>query len=93
MTIKLTIDTLLQKNIPFIMTYIDNLLFDQQWHTSASIKYLQQYVEPYMTTFDGQTFLEWCKKNQYPVSDTLHPLEEAHRSAFELMKTVQFNKN
>ena len=34
-----------------------------------------------MTKFEGQTFLDWSKHNNYPISNGLHPLEEAHRSA------------
>jgi hypothetical protein len=81
MTVKLVIDTLNQKQIPFIMTYIDDLLFDQQWNTSTSIQYLQDYVKPYMTTFEGKTFLDWSRTKNYPISTTLHPLEAAHRAA------------
>jgi hypothetical protein len=79
--IKLAIDTLNQKNIPFIMTYMDDLLFDQHWHTTTALIDLQNYVKPYMTTFNGQTFLEYSRANNYPISPTLHPLEEAHSSA------------
>ena len=79
--IKLAIDTLNQKNIPFIMTYMDDLLFDQRWHTTTALIDLQNYVKPYMTTFDGQTFLEYSRANNYPISPTLHPLEDAHSAA------------
>jgi hypothetical protein len=87
MTIKLTIDTLKQNNIPFIMTYMDELLFDQCWHTSNSIEYLQNYVRPYMTAFDKQTFLDWSRNNGYAIGAGGHPLEEAHQAGFELIKS------
>jgi hypothetical protein len=93
MTIKLVIDTLQQNNIPFIMTYIDSLLFDQRWHTSESIEYLQEYVKPYMTTFEGQTFLEWCQAKNYSISPTLHPLEQAHRAGADYMIKVFDKQN
>ena len=93
MTIKLIIDTFHQKNIPFIMTYNDNLLFDQHWHISKSIEYLQEYVKPHVTTFEGQTFLEWSRYNDYPISTTLHPLELAHQVAGDYMIKVFDKKN
>ena len=93
MTIKLVIDTLKQENIPFIMTYIDELLFDQRWHLSKSIQYLQDYIKPYMTIFEGQTFLDWSRANNYAISATLHPLESAHRAASEYMIKVFDKQN
>ena len=70
------------------MTYIDELLFDQQWNTSPAVKYLQTYVRPYMTTFDGQNFLDWSRKNGYPETESWHPLEAAHSGAGEYMIKV-----
>ena len=64
--IKLAIDTLNQKDIPFIMTYMDNLLFDQHWHTTPAVLDLQEYTKPHMTTFEGQSFLEWSRLHGYP---------------------------
>ena len=86
--IKTIIDTLKQKNIPFLMTYMDPLLFDQQWHVSKSITYLQDYVRPYMTLFENLTFLEWCESKKFELSPTWHPLEEAHRAAADYIITV-----
>jgi hypothetical protein len=85
--IKTAIDTLKQKNIPFVMTYADELIFETQYHTNATVIDLQNYVRPYMTMFDGKTFLEYSRANNYPISDTAHPLELAHRSAFELIRS------
>ena len=85
--IKTAIDTLRQNNIPFIMTYIDDLVFESKWHTSPAIENLQTYVLPHMISFEGQNFLDWAKKKGFPISETLHPLEPAHRAAFELIKS------
>ena len=85
--IKLVIDTLTQKQIPFVMTYIDELLFDQRWNTSAAVLDMQKYVQPYMTTFDGMTFLEWSRHNGYAETKNWHPLEPAHAAAAELIKS------
>lgn len=85
--IKTAVDTLKQKNIPFVMTYMDNLLFETQWQYTPAIKELQDYVLPYMTKFDGKTFLEYSKEKGFPISEALHPLEPAHQAAFELIKS------
>lgn len=85
--IKTAVDTLKQKNIPFIMTYIDDLLFETQWHTTSAVLELQEYVRPYLTSFDGKTFLEFSKEKGFPISEPFHPLEEAHRAGFELIKS------
>ena len=85
--IKTAIDTLKQKNIPFIMTGIDENLFDTQWHITAAVRSLQESIQPYMTRFEGKTFLEYSKEKGFPISGTMHPLESAHKSAFELIKS------
>jgi hypothetical protein len=85
--IKIAIDRLRQKNIPFVMTYIDELIFETQWQTTPAIVDLQNYIQPFMTTFDGRTFLDWTKEKGFPISETLHPLEDAHQAAFELIKS------
>jgi hypothetical protein len=83
--IKLAIDTLHQYKIPFVMTYQDELLFDQRWHISESVTSLQNYIRPYMTTFDGKTFLDWSRSQGFEISPAWHPLESAHAAAAELL--------
>jgi hypothetical protein len=80
-SIKLAIDTLQQHNIPFVMTSLDELLFDQRWHVSPAILSLQAYIKPFITNFDGKSFLEWTKDNEYPIGSGGHPLEAAHLAA------------
>ena len=91
--IKLAIDTLDQRGIPFVMTYMDELLFDQRWHTTPAVLDLQAYIKPHMTTFEGQSFLEWSHTNNYPISGVWHPLEAAHAAAGELMIKVFDKQN
>jgi len=79
--VKTVIDSLLQNNVKFMMTFMDNLMFDQTWHTSNSVKNLQKYIKPYMTTFEGETFLDWSRRYKFPESDSQHPLEKAHQAA------------
>jgi hypothetical protein len=85
--IKTAIDVLNQKNIPFIMTYQDELLFETQWQCPDAVKDLQDYIQPYMTKFEDSTFLNWSKQKGFPISETLHPLENAHQAAFELIRS------
>jgi hypothetical protein len=91
--LRLAIDTLNQKNIPFVMTYMDELLFDQKWHITPAVLYLQEYVKPYMTQFDGQTFLNWSRSKGYAESAGWHPLEQAHSAAADLIIQVVDKQN
>lgn len=86
--VKTVIDTLLEKQIGFLMTYEDDLLFDQRWNTSLAVMHLQHYVKPFMTTFQGQTFLNWSRSNGFPESQSWHPLEQAHQNAAEHMLKI-----
>jgi len=83
--VKTVIDTLKQKNINFVMTYMDELMFDQRWHVTPAITTLQDYIKPYTSTFEGQTFLTWSRAQGYLESSKWHPLEQAHRAASDLM--------
>jgi hypothetical protein len=85
--IKTAIDMLKQKNIPFIMTYMDDLIFETNFHCTSAILELQEYIQPYLTSFENKTFLEFSKEKGFLISETLHPLEDAHQAAFELIKT------
>jgi hypothetical protein len=89
--IRTVIETLKQKNYPFIMTYIDNLLFDRQWHTTPVIVALQEYIKPHMIQFDGLNFLEWSQQNGFPIGQENHPLAAAHQVAGDYMIEI-FNK-
>jgi len=85
MNIKLTIDALTAANKKFIMTYMDDLMFDTQWNTSPAVSMLQGYCEPHMTRFENKNFLEYSKEKGFEISSTLHPLEAAHESAAKLI--------
>jgi hypothetical protein len=93
MSIKLVVDTLQQKNCPFVMTYMDDLIFDKQWHTTPAITDMQDYILPHMTTFDGLNLQQFAKKNGYPITSIGHPLEQAHAAAGELMIKVFDTQN
>ena len=79
------IDILNEKQIPFVMTYMDDLMFETGFHVSNSITTLQNMVKPYMTNFEGRTFLDWSRAKGFAESAAWHPLEQAHQAAAEYM--------
>ena len=93
MSVRVVIDTLKQKNCPFIMTYMDDLMLDQRWNTTPAITDLQNYIAPHMTTFEGMNFQQWSKKNGHAITAIGHPLESAHAAAGELMFKVFDKQN
>jgi hypothetical protein len=86
--IKNTIDLLLQQNKTFVMTCMDNLVFDRTWHTSPGVSFLQDYCKPYMKYFHGMDFLNYSKSMKFTISKSMHPLADAHESAAEIMLPV-----
>lgn len=85
LNVRVAIDALKQKGHRFIMTYMDDLMFDQQWHVTPGMSDLQGYCEPHMTRFNGKNLLDWSQDQGYEISQTMHPLESAHQAAFELI--------
>ena len=83
MQIKLCIDTLERKRIPFIMCNIDSLLFETKWHTSETIIALQKSIWPHILTFDNKNFIEYAKENGHPASAHDHILESGHAACAE----------
>jgi len=75
------------------MTYMDELMLDQRWHTTPGIVDLQEYIRPHLTTFNSLNFQQWSKKNGYPITSIGHPLEAAHAAAGELMIKVFDTQN
>jgi hypothetical protein len=86
--IRAAIDLLNQKKIPFIMTNIDDLIFETKWHVAEAVSDLQNYIRPYITSFDNKTFLEWSRSNKFPISDAAHPLDQAHKEAAKLITNL-----
>lgn len=83
--IRTAIDCLQQQGHRFIMTYMDDLTFDQRWNTTPAVTQLQGYCQPHMTQFDRANLLEFSRGRGYEISNTQHPLEAAHQAAFELI--------
>lgn len=73
-----------QLNIPYVMTYMDSLLFesvDQSWHNPKYVDSLQNNLSTVLKNFDGVNFLTWAKNNNFEISSRWHPLETAHVAA------------
>ena len=85
MCMKTAINALNEHGHKFVMTYMDDLTFDNRWNTTPAISMLQGYCKPYMTRFENKSFLEYSKENGFEISQTQHPLEAAHESAFKLI--------
>jgi hypothetical protein len=83
MYIKLVLDSLQENRCKFLMTYVDPLLFCNKWNFLPPVIKLQQQLRPYMLDFDNTGFVDWSQKNNFPISNTLHPLETAHQAAAE----------
>lgn len=90
--VKTAIDYLKACRQPFIMTYLDELMFETQWHSSKAIADLQEYIRPHMFKFNGLTFVDWSNTNQFPISKNFHPLEQAHRAAADYILELGIHK-
>jgi hypothetical protein len=76
------IEYLQDQKIPFLMTYMDHLLFEQRpSDNSHAIRYLQSKISPHLRNFDGDNFLEWSKKKQFLITERNHPMDTAHHAA------------
>lgn len=74
--------------IVYVMTYMDELLWETTWHTEPAIENLVALTKPNTFDFEGKTFLKWSQDLGYDISDKLHPLETAHRHAAEYVDSV-----
>jgi hypothetical protein len=93
--INTAVDILREKNIPFVMTYMDDIIFDRRWHAPLSVCSLQDRVRPHLHNFDGKTFLDWSRDSGFEISATHHPLKPAHVAAADYMfdkVSAEFNK-
>lgn len=77
--IKACIDVLIQNKKSFIMTCLDDLIFDCNFNTSSAIEYLQDQIRPYITMFDNENFLHYAKTHGFPVTASDHLTAEGHR--------------
>lgn len=85
MMIYSVVNCLQSREIPWIMTCIDSLIWEDQWSCPTSVRYLQQATQSVFRSFEGHNFIDWSRSKGFPISDTLHPLEQAHRAAADLI--------
>lgn len=86
--LNLIISILEAKKVKYIITPIDELIYNDPWHSSLeSIKALQDLYADRITWFDGKGFHQWAKDAGYPISPMWHPLEAAHLGAFSYLRT------
>lgn len=90
--ISLAINVLTRNSIPFVMTYMDDIIMDRQWHVPLSVSSLQDQVRPHLHNFEGQNFLDWSRQQGFEISATLHPLEPAHAAAADHMLKLVTDK-
>jgi len=67
----------------YISTAVDPLVIDKSWHCPTYVNRLIDSVSQKIQWFDNKGFYHWAKDNNHAISDTWHPLEEAHQAAFE----------
>jgi len=79
MQVKTCVDALIQHNRPFIMTYMDELMFNNQWNTSPAIKYLQDQLSPHMVTFENKNFVRYTEAHGFPLTDSDHLTVAGHK--------------
>lgn len=79
--VDLTIKTLTQQQIPFVMTYLDPLLIEQDTKVMPVLQGLENQIRPWLFDFDGQGFYDWSRSQGFEISAAWHPLESAHRAA------------
>ena len=82
MQIKLCVDALEQAGHEFVMTYMDDLIFETEWHASQAVLNLQACIQPHMRQFDGRNMLEYSRDRGHAVGSLDHPLESAHKDLF-----------
>jgi hypothetical protein len=82
------LDFLNERQIPFVMTYMDLLMLeniDPDWHDPKYVSVMQNKIKNFLNDFDGKNFLDWSRDNGFAISENWHPLEQAHRAAADLM--------
>jgi hypothetical protein len=83
--IKTAIECLQEQQNKFLMTYTDDTMLSKIWHNPPGIEFLLRSVHPHLHSFDGKSFLDWSRDRGYAISETWHPLEQAHSAAADYM--------
>lgn len=85
------INFLTEKNIPFVMSYMDTTMLDiidTNWHDPKYLSVMQDRIRAHLIDFDGKNFLDWSRDQRFAISDAWHPLDEAHAAASKIMVPI-----
>lgn len=83
----LVVEQLQKHQCKFFMTFMDDLMWETEFHCSPAMQLLQAQLRPLMHNFDGQNFLEWSRVQGFPIGTRgIHPLEQAHQAAYQYVK-------
>ena len=85
MCISTVLDALDRSNQQYVMTYVDDLLWESDFHTDSAMELLQQRIDPAVADFSGMGFLDWAKQNGFDISPNYHPDARAHAQACQLV--------
>lgn len=85
------ISELQRRSLPFVMTYMDELIIEKFYPSNHGLAQMRDHVMQYLVSFQGQNFLQWSESLGYEISDKAHPLQQAHQSAAEYMLPVVRN--
>ena len=77
-----------QTNHRYVMTAVDDFMFDTTFHNPPYVEFLQASCQDYIHWFDTMTFLKWTEANKFAIGQRGHPLEQAHQCAFEYFEPV-----
>jgi hypothetical protein len=85
--IKLVTLELLAAQQPFIMCYMDDLIFDQRWHATPSMVKQQEFLKPLMLHWktDQEKLVNWsfwAAIAGHPITHGNHLLESGHHMVF-----------
>jgi hypothetical protein len=68
-------------SIPYVMTAMDDLLWENHWLANKHLAALQRQIRPCVTAFDGKNFLDWSQSQGHDIGANLHPMHSAHQAA------------
>ena len=99
-SIKLVALELLAARQPFIMTYMDDLIFDQRWHTTPSMLTQQEFLKPLMLHWhmtdrvpETMNWAQWAVQHGHPITASNHLLESGHELIFRnILKRLRRGK-
>ena len=89
--INLIVDYLKMNNIKHIVTCIDDSIYNDPSYSTPLTTQLQRTHADAIIWFNETGFHQWSQDNNFEISPLWHPLEQAHKAAFEYMK-VKYDK-